>query len=300
MFQGMDKRIAWMAWGASIGLHVVLLAAWGVIRLEVLPSTAAASDGAVVCLTAPQHPAQPLVTKKPAVRTEPALQKQAAQDIVPMVSSQSAAVQSSSEHQFYPDAPQYLSPLANTSQGQASPANVEFFGQRAYTRSVCFVVDASASMYGRFNTVRRQLKETIASLQSDQQFYLIFFRADQLLENGDGKLIVVNGTSKAAAFDLIDKTHLRGGTNALAAIERAMQIRDGSGRPPALIFFLTDGFDLTDDGSSDSFISRIDSLRQKLAPTAVINTLGFWATPADQAILNAVAQKTGGQFLHLE
>ncbi len=290
MLQGMDKRVAWMAWGGSVGLHIVLLAAWGVIRLGVLPSTAAASDRAVVCLAAAQHQMQPLITEKPAVRTEPALQKEAIQDILPPVCPRPAFVQPLSEQKPPSDTPQHPVPLAN----------VEFFGQRAYTPSVCFVVDASASMYGRFNTVRRQLKETIASLQSDQQFYLIFFRADELLESGNGKLISVNGASKAAAFELIDKTHLRGGTNALAAIERAMQIRDSFGRPPALIFFLTDGFDLADNGTSDSFISRIASLRQKLAPTVVINTLGFWATPCDQAILNAVAQKTGGQFLHLE
>jgi hypothetical protein len=77
-----------------------------------------------------------------------------------------------------------------------------------------------------------------------------------------------------------------------------MQITDASNRPPELIYFLTDGFDLqTDDGST--LAKEVETLRKKLAAPTTINTIGFWTAPADAQILKKIAQSSRGTFTNI-
>jgi hypothetical protein len=122
---------------------------------------------------------------------------------------------------------------------------------------------------------------------------------DKLLENGDGKAVLASGYAKAKAFTMIDHIHLEGRTNARQALERAMKIRDGIGRPVQLIYFLTDGFDL-EECSQQSFCRDIQRLRNRNASSTVIHTIGLWTQPQDEKILQTIAEATGGQFIHVE
>ncbi len=177
-------------------------------------------------------------------------------------------------------------------------AGVEFFGQSTNLRKICYVVDCSGSMQGMFGRVCKQLKTSIANLEPDHYFYIIFFGGDHLLESGQGQLVRATPRTKSAAYSFIDGIRPGGTTNALAALERAMRVRDRADKGPQLIYFLTDGLDLDRLNTAD-FALLVENLRKNLAPAAKINTIGFWAQPNDCEILQAVAQRTGGEFTNI-
>ncbi len=178
-----------------------------------------------------------------------------------------------------------------------SPAltgRVSFFGSYSEHRKICYVVDCSGSMKGLFKTVQTRLKQSIADLQTDQYFHVIFFGDGKLKEFAGGKLQRATERNKTAAFDFIDSVHPAGTTNALAALERAMKIRDLDGNAPSVVYFLTDGFDLDGKGSA-LFSSRIADMAGSFAPATQINTIGFWPQDDDRSVLEAIAARSGGE-----
>ena len=176
---------------------------------------------------------------------------------------------------------------------------VEFFGQSTDLRKICYVVDCSGSMQGLFGRVRKQLKTSIADLQPDHYFYIIFFYGDRLLESARGRLVRATPKAKAVAYNFIDEVQPGQTTNALAALERSMRLRGPAGKACELIYFLTDGLDL-DRADTADFALIVENLRKKLAPATRINTIGFWAQPEDCEILQAVARRSGGRFTNID
>jgi hypothetical protein len=175
------------------------------------------------------------------------------------------------------------------------PKGVEFFGSWADERKVCYVVDCSGSMQGTFSQVKKELKESIASLQQDQYFYIIFFGNGRLSEHGSGLMSRATQKTKAAAYTFIDSAEPFGRTNAMTALERAVKIHDSSGFSPSVIYFLTDGFELT---SKDSrrFSLRTAKLLKQFAPRTRINAIGFWPAGNDIRTLKEIAEQSGGEF----
>jgi hypothetical protein len=173
---------------------------------------------------------------------------------------------------------------------------IEFFGSFTDLRKVCYLVDCSGSMQGVFGRVQRKLKESISGLQADQYFYIIFFGADKLFESGGGRLLRAGEKAKSSAYDFIDSIQPAGLTNAPAALERAVQIRDGRGISPSVIYFLTDGFELTAKGTQ-IFSQRVADLLKRFAPSTRINTIGFWPQSSDRKMLEEIARQSGGEFV---
>ena len=52
--------------------------------------------------------------------------------------------------------------------------------------------------------------------------------------------------------------------------------------------------------SFQNFADRVEKLRQKLAPSVKINTIGFWTQKTDRQILETVAERSGGQFVNVD
>jgi hypothetical protein len=181
----------------------------------------------------------------------------------------------------------------------AGMRKVEFFGSFTDRRKVCYVVDCSGSMRGVFNQVRKELAESVASLQPDQYFCIIFFGADRLFEFGQGCLVRATEQVKLAAYEFIDSVQPAGKTNALPALERAVQIRDSSGQGPAVIYFLTDGFELT-AGEEQRFLWKIANIRARFAPTTRINTIGFAAEGAGRRMLKTIAKQSSGEVVFVD
>ncbi len=196
-------------------------------------------------------------------------------------------------------------PLAEALLSETSiPASaIEFFGQTMYCRKVCYVVDCSGSMQGMFSRAGDKLKRSIQSLQPDQYFYIIFFRGDRLVESGNGRLRRATPRAKRSAHKFIDSVRPAGRTNALNALTRAMRITDPAKRPPELIYFLTDGFDLVSTETNQKnlgFADELEKIRRKYAPNTAINTIGFWTQTADIDILKAIATNSRGTFTNID
>lgn len=176
------------------------------------------------------------------------------------------------------------------------PRRVEFFGAWTDRRKLCYVVDCSGSMKGLFNRVRKELKDSITSLQPDQYFYIIFFGSGRVFEFGNGRLIRATEKARFAAYDFIDSARPAGRTNALAALERAVRIRDDSRISPSVIYFLTDGFELTAE-DTQRFPQKITNLLNRFAPTTKVHTIGFWPAEDDREMLALIARQSGGKFV---
>jgi hypothetical protein len=176
------------------------------------------------------------------------------------------------------------------------PNGIEFFGSWTEERKVCFVVDSSGSMLGMFGQVRENLKKSIEALQADQYFYIIFFGGEKLLESGSGRLLRATPKAKSAACSFVNSIRPAGQTNATAALEKAMHIRDSSGNGPAVIYFLTDGFELTTDNAR-SFPQTVSNLLRKFSPKTKINTIGFWPVKSDRKMLEVIATQSDGEFV---
>jgi len=165
-------------------------------------------------------------------------------------------------------------------------------------RKVCFVVDCSGSMQGIFAEVLARLKKSIANLQPDQYFYIIFFGAENLFESGTGRLIRASDKAKSHAYNFIKTVRPGGRTNTVAALKRAMQVSGPTGNSAEVIYLLTDGFELIAE-NAQGFLRDIATSRYRLAPNTKINTIGFWPQPKDFEVLEAIAEQNGGQALRI-
>ncbi|MHC4552415.1 MAG: vWA domain-containing protein [Planctomycetota bacterium] len=175
-------------------------------------------------------------------------------------------------------------------------APVEFFGQRSIVRRVCYVVDCSGSMYGQMYRVKERLKSSILNLNSNHAFCVLFFtEGRRILMTGSGQLAAATPAAKSAAMELIETVRPGGSTDAAHALETAMRLRSADGGSPEVIYFLTDGFDLDEDGALQ-FVEKIETQRKKLAPAVVLHTIGFWPQEMDRKMLDVLAGLTGGGY----
>jgi hypothetical protein len=287
--------IKW-AWFLSIAIHLIALAIFAAVKFSKSPPHTSNADTPTVTINQikrltqiPQIRPKPKVKKIPLDIDRPAQKAHMRLSLPPQKLSPPPP-----EPQFSKTPPPLL--LPNTT---PAPAPTEFFGQSTYKRKICYVVDCSGSMHGSFSTVRTQLKNSIQKLLPDQFFYIIFFRGDQLLNSGGPKLIRATPKAKADASDFIDNARPGGTTNAINALKHAMKITDHAARPPQLIYFLTDGFDL-ETASADQFCDQIHNLRKQLAPDVVINTIGVMTQPQDRQILQTLAEQTSGKFINIQ
>lgn len=293
--------VTFWAWTVSIAVHLIALTALGVVKF----SQSNTQPGNVPIPTAKVSRIRELmqansIIPKPKIK-KPSLVTSRSQfarkaDWEPSVNqifdTAAPSLQNSANITKFPEQQRVFS-LANN---VVLPERIEFFGSRTDQRKVCYVVDCSGSMQGMFGRVRKELAESIQRLQPDQYFYIIFFGDYRLLESGTGQLLRATPENKSNAYDFINSVQPAGRTNALAALERAIQIRDDFGVNPSVIYFLTDGFELTTDDEL-TFPQTIANLQRRFAPMTKINTIGFWPQPGDRRILEAIARQTGGEFV---
>jgi len=292
-------RPAFWAWSVSIGVHLIVLTAFGLVRFskaEAQNEQGPVSSGKISRIRelsrAMPVTAKPKI-KKPAMIAAwrgfaPAPEKPAPVGLI--FESAKPALQS------WGDAA--LSGPRDRAGELSTSGTIEFFGSSAFERKVCYLVDCSGSMQGIFPLVRRKLKESINSLQADQYFYVIFFGGGKLFELGGGRLLRATAKTKSAANSFIDNMKSAGETNAAAALDRVVRIRDGKGASPSVVYFLTDGFELTSEDSA-GFSQRIADLLKRFAPAMKINTIAFLARDDDRRMLETVARESGGGFMSI-
>jgi len=174
----------------------------------------------------------------------------------------------------------------------------EFFGNPTNQRKICYVVDCSGSMKGILGRVKQKLKQSVANLQPDQYFCIIFFGGDKLLTFNNERMVRATPKAKTAACAFIESVRAAGRTNALVALEKALQISDDNGVPPEVIYFLTDGFELTNEDSG-LFLQKTAAMTKRSAPKTTINTIGFWPQSQDRKMLQTIAAQSGGRCVFI-
>jgi len=288
--------ITFWAWVASIGLHLIVLAVFGVVRFsqsKVQDSQSAVPTAKVSRIKEILQATTPIPkpkVKKPAKGRFTA----AAKNLLPtnrIISGPNSTLAGS------PNLAKTASLRdASLLSGVNLSGGIEFFGSWTGRRKVCYVVDCSGSMQGIFERVKERLSGSIKDLQPDQYFYIIFFGDNRLLEFGGDRLVRATEQTKSAAYDFIKTVEPGGRTNAMAALQRALQIRDESGDAPSLVYFLTDGFELT-SLDTQRLPQKMANLLRRFAPDTKINTIGFWPADDDRKMLKIIAERSGGEFV---
>jgi hypothetical protein len=286
------------AWVVSIAVHLVVLTSFSVVRFSHLR----AGDKQRPAPTARISRVEKLIQASP-VTPKPKVKRpireyiaKTGEQLLPAISI------SNTPKPAMQDVSKSILPAASIGRSISPtgrinlPNTVEFFGSWIKERKVCYVVDSSGSMRGMFRQVQKNLKKSVEALQPDQYFYIIFFGGEKLVESGRGRLLRATPKAKSDACSFIDSVRPTGQTNAMAALERAMHTRDSSGYSPAVIYFLTDGFELTTENARN-FPQRVSNLLRKFSPKTKINVIGFWPTKSDRKMLETIAAQSGGEFI---
>lgn len=293
--QGRGSRF-W-AWTVSIVFHLILLTVFGLAKFSQAgagdkqqPSPMASINQIKKASLAKSVIPKPKV-KRPAESRSLKMPNEVS-DVNPIFENQQPSSQSQMTLKK-PESGENVFSLAETSDFSGE---TEFFGAGTLERKICYVIDCSGSMRGMLSGVREKLKDSIATLQQDQYFCIIFFGNGRLFEFSDGQMVRATQKAKSSACEFIDMIQPAGQTNALSALERALQVRDSGGHSPAVIYFLTDGFELAAQDSR-RFSSQIMNLLRRFAPETKINTIGFWPQSSDRDILEKIAVQSGGEFV---
>jgi hypothetical protein len=287
------RRPGLYAWAASILVHVLILAALWFVHF---PQDRGHTGDPVVPLAAVTNVQK--MTQTAAIIPKPRV-RLPSKSVKPRTTTLSGPLLTGRPGENQPDTSthDHLAPSGPQSYMPDVPADlndrIEFFGSYSQHRKVCYVVDCSGSMRGLFKSVQSRLRQSISDLQPDQYFHIIFFGDGKLKEFGSARLHRASENNKSAAFDFIDSVRPAGTTNALAALERALKIRDVDGNPPAVVYFLTDGFDLDGKGSTRFAGKTAEIVKQ--AAAIQINTIGFWPQDEDRTMLEAIAARSGGK-----
>ena len=296
---GRSGSVTFWAWMTSIAVHLIVLMAFGVVKFSRLETQAKQRPTPIAQVGQIKKfmQAAPIIPK-PRVKKPAKVQFTERTNRLLPTNRIFDGIKPSPQ-----DLGNFVKPSASQSvfslpSSEILSHRIEFFGSWTNQRKVCYLVDCSGSMQGIFGQVRKKLKESIQNLQPDQYFYIIFFGGDKLFEFGDGRLLRATQKAKSAAYDFIDLVRPGGQTNALAALERAVQIRDSRAVSPSIVYFLTDGFELTTE-DTQRFPQKVANLLRRFAPTTRINTIGFWPRSDDRKMLETIARQSGGEFVFI-
>jgi len=120
-------------------------------------------------------------------------------------------------------------------------ATVRVFGISGNGTKFVYVFDKSGSMTGsKLEGVKRELLRSLSTLSLKHQFNIIFYDDGYIVWEPKRKLVAANARAKRDAEVFVRSIGPGGGTSHLPPLLAAIQCR------PEVIFFLTDGQDLTE------------------------------------------------------
>ncbi|MCL6502282.1 MAG: VWA domain-containing protein [Pirellulales bacterium] len=176
-----------------------------------------------------------------------------------------------------------LGPSDQLGEGGADPgaSSAEFLGTRLEGTSFVFIVDMSGSMRGqRFVRAKNELRRAIASLHTDQSYYVIFFSDNALPMPAPG-LVSPTPENLRLLEKWLRRVDCGGDTNPLAALELAIDLA------PHAIYMLS-------DGEFDPRIPKLIARRQPTRPIP-IHTIGF-VSREGEPMLRELAVDSGGSY----
>ena len=175
-----------------------------------------------------------------------------------------------------------------------SYAKVSVFGVEGTGTKFVYVFDRSASMEGTpLTAAKRQLVESLKSLETVHQFHIIFFnhRLRSMDLTGGGRRVAF-GTerNKRLAGNFIGGITADGGTDRFAALKQAFAFR------PDVIFFLTDA----DDPMSASEMKDIERINERVGASICAIEFGRTATKPQHNFLIELARQSGGKYGYVD
>jgi hypothetical protein len=168
--------------------------------------------------------------------------------------------------------------------GQAGKAATEFFGIGGYGQKFVYVVDCSGSMResGKFERAVYELLQSIEQLNSDQQYYVIFYNHLSYPMDEPG-LVPATDEQFEKTRDWVSYVRPQGGTVPLPALLAALKMK------PDAIFFLSDGlFDLG-TGREVRIHNRGKARRIPIHTIAFVNR-------ESEGLMRTIARNSGGKY----
>jgi uncharacterized protein with von Willebrand factor type A (vWA) domain len=164
------------------------------------------------------------------------------------------------------------------------------FGVEGTGSKFVYVFDRSSSMEGPpLAAAKRQLIESLESLESVHQFHIIFFSTQTRsfdITGGGRRIAFATDRNKQLAANFVGGITADGGTDRLAALREAI------GFSPDVIFFLTDA----DDPMSASELAEIARTNRRSRAAICVIEFGRRATPPGSNFLTQIARESGGQY----
>jgi predicted CopG family antitoxin len=284
------KSFRYRALVGSVVIHILLLSCFAVIEFTETESTETSKKQAI-SVALKKVVQEPTFVKKP--KYKPSFQKNSS--IVklekPADKIELSKANPKSDNQEYSGKTVDVKEMSQTEE-----SSVSFFESRVYARKICYVVDCSGSMLGTFSLVQKKLCESVGELEPDQFFEIIFFSDNNLSKLSNGTLIRATPSAKSKAERFISITQPGGSTNAIQALSEALKIKDPKYKPPHLLYFLTDGFDLSGK-NKESFSQTVDKLLQSARQNIQINVIAFYPQESDKKILEKIAENTNGEVI---
>jgi hypothetical protein len=165
-------------------------------------------------------------------------------------------------------------------------STVAFFGNEAKrgAESIVFIVDASVTMgqiEKRFERAVAELRSSIEKLTAGHRFNIIFF-SDQPLKWQE-HMVVASPENKRLALEFVESMREFKGSGTLPVPPMKEAIADS----PEVIFLLTDGDFLSDDGAELVTMTKDKKVR--------VYPIGF-GDKVNEPLLQKLADQSGGRY----
>jgi hypothetical protein len=180
------------------------------------------------------------------------------------------------------------------SPGGGGYAKVSVFGVEGKGSKFVYLFDRSASMEGPpLTAAKRQLLESMRSLDSVHQFHIIFFNTKTHafdVSGGGHRIAFATDRNKQLAANFVGGVTADGGTDRLVALREAIAFS------PDVIFFLTDA----DDPMSASELAEIARVNRRAQAAICVIEFGRRPAPAPKNFLMQLASESGGQYGYVD
>ncbi|MEX2306064.1 MAG: hypothetical protein WD738_00630 [Pirellulales bacterium] len=190
-----------------------------------------------------------------------------------------------------PDAGQFTSGGGRRgSPSGGGQARVSVFGVQGEGSKFVYLFDRSSSMEGPpLAAAKRQLIESLDSLQTVHQFHIIFFNTRTKafdITGGGRRIAFATDRNKQLAANFVGGIVADGGTDRLIALREALSFA------PDVVFFLTDA----DDPMAPSELADIARANRRAQAAICVIEFGRRQSPTPGNFLSELARESGGQY----
>jgi hypothetical protein len=173
-------------------------------------------------------------------------------------------------------------------------AKVNVFGVEGTGNKFIYLFDRSASMEGApLANAKRQLVESLKSLDEVHQFHIIFFnhRLQSFTATPGGpRIAFATDRNKKLAGGFLGRVKADGGTDRFLALKHALALH------PDTIFFLSDA----DDPMSDSEMAKLARINEDVGAAICVIEFGRDPDKPERNFLTELARQSGGRYGYVD